>query len=908
MKKIGIIIALVVALVGGVFAYFSFAVMDEEAFAKALQTRLSTALKREVTVGDVERISLFPAPHLSVHSVVVKNAPDASQPEWVSVPEVRVSFPWGAFLKGDVSAYRMVLVTPSVHLEVLPQGRGNWAEAMNGLGEVFSANPVEVKDASFVYTDVTSAMEVKADGISITITPAEGGYAAKGTWKYGEDTYAVDASWKSPARAQTGLTLPLEVKLVSDREQLAWQGDVTGLDARPQLKGKFTLEGGEKSPFLHHQLGTLPDGMKPMKLQFSADVQLDSRAMVVRNGKLDVKDAANAQVLDGVVQWNYLPGAQPQLHWSGAFEQLNADFFAAFSPKFASGDKNAPEDATFVSRFSSFLKSHAGTLQGYAKDVTHNGQKLPYVQWQADVVGGEMHVKRFMAALPGEGQLTADGEVRLLSNDLLFIGKWEAQGAELTKALQVLWPAPENKTQPALGHFAVKSNIAWDKEQLRLSEFQARAGDVLMGGALVFKNEDRLKVESFMKLVNLDVDKVLAFAGAYVESADNEMVVDNPGDLFEQRYANRQFDWVNALGFDVTAGLSLQNFTLFEKAGKQADFTLRLTSSSVGLEQLRADYAGYQMGGDVSVTLQKSNNPLVKAQLVMNRFDAKDIFPELTASRDDKEWEDFLNRPLDLKLLQLYSMELDMRFGSLKVRDLVFDDLHVKANVENGRLGFDEFSGKLWDGVMNVRLALQAGSIPSLAMSFSMENMSLVRMAQSSRLLSSMAGTVRAAGEITTSGAVMRTWLTNAKGEIRLNANDLSIRGVGISTLSRAVPVARQVKDIVQAGEHALSSGITRITEMNGFITIENGEARTPRIIYKSPESEGTIEGEVDLVKENVNILMQFHLLNTVQQGRVPPLLKLVLQGEIDKIKKQLDTQELENYVSQAAAARALKN
>src|SRR5690606_16836504 len=136
-----------------------------------LQTRLATALKREVKIGSVEGISLFPTPHMVAYSVEVANAPSASQPQWIVVPEVQIAFSWADFIRGDASRYHMSLISPATQLEVLPHGRGNWAESLDGLKEVFASAPVEVRDASFHYTDVASGVAIRVEGLSAVVTP-----------------------------------------------------------------------------------------------------------------------------------------------------------------------------------------------------------------------------------------------------------------------------------------------------------------------------------------------------------------------------------------------------------------------------------------------------------------------------------------------------------------------------------------------------------------------------------------------------------------------------------------------------------------------------------------------------------------------------------------------------------------
>lgn len=345
---------------------------------------------------------------------------------------------------------------------------------------------------------------------------------------------------------------------------------------------------------------------------------------------------------------------------------------------------------------------------------------------------------------------------------------------------------------------------------------------------------------------------------------------------------------------------------LFDRKGKRAEFNVRLGVGMAALNNINAEYNGAKIAGSYGIRVEQGQNPYVQVNTSISELDMVDLFPDLARARNDEEWEAYLDETLELMLLQTYRADIKARIGKLNVRDYSFEKVDTEMQLANSQLSINKFTGYLWDGGLNARAAIQAGTIPTMTLAFALENANLIRLSEASRLLKHAAGRIGISGQFSTSGVRLRSWYNSAKGELRVRGNDLSVQGFGISTLARAVPVARQVRDIENASKLALRGGVTRITKLDGMINVDGGKASTPITSYASNESEGSVSGSVDLIKETVDLVMTFHLLNTVEEGRTTPELTLTLQGDIDNIQKELDTQNLENYVSQRAAERAL--
>lgn len=469
---------------------------------------------------------------------------------------------------------------------------------------------------------------------------------------------------------------------------------------------------------------------------------------------------------------------------------------------------------------------------------------------------------------------------------------------------------PKNTEFPPLelGIFGVRTNLAINADQFRFSEFQARIADTLMAGSVILHRDERPKVESYLRVANINLDVISkAIAAMLPESEGVKASEDGAAAAgFGVSYQNTKFNWLNSVGVDVDSDFLINDFVLFDRKGKRGEFNIRIGVGTAALNNIKAEYNGANITGAYGIRIEQGKNPYVQVDTTISELDMVDLFPDLARARNDEEWEAYLDETLELMLLQTYRADIKARIGKLHIRDYSFEKVDTEIHLEDSLLSINKFTGYLWDGGLNARAAIQAGTIPSMTLAFALKDANLIRLSEASRLLKHAAGRVGVGGQFATSGVKLRSWYNGAKGELRVRGNDLSVQGFGISTLARAVPVARQVRDIENASKLALRGGVTRITSLDGMINVDGGKASTPVTNYTSSESAGSVSGSVDLINETVDLVMNFHLLNTVEEGRTTPELTLTLQGDIDNIQKELDTQNLENYVSQRAAERAL--
>lgn len=125
MKKvlIGVGVLLVLILAGVVIAP-SF--IDWNQYRDELAAWVEERTGRQLDIAGGLSLSVLPTPRLVASDVTFANDPDGSADHMVRMDELAVRVALGPLLGGTVRVESVKLVRPSLVLEVLPNGRGNW--------------------------------------------------------------------------------------------------------------------------------------------------------------------------------------------------------------------------------------------------------------------------------------------------------------------------------------------------------------------------------------------------------------------------------------------------------------------------------------------------------------------------------------------------------------------------------------------------------------------------------------------------------------------------------------------------------------------------------------------------------------------------------------------------------------
>lgn len=241
-RWIGIGFPLLIALLGGVVALGP-SLIDWNAYKDPLAEAVGRATGRKLAIAGTLSLELLPRPRLVARTVSLGNAPDGTDPEMARVDRLEVLLaPW-PLLTGRFELRRLDLIGPTILLERLPDGTGNWESVIQHLSRQgregwlqLALERIGISNGTALYRSADGT-ERRLEGIDATLTQsAQGQVAIAGSGKLGLAPLRFEANL-----ASAGGEGPLRI-LVSGGDGEAevtgtlHRGEVLGFQGRLRVK------------------------------------------------------------------------------------------------------------------------------------------------------------------------------------------------------------------------------------------------------------------------------------------------------------------------------------------------------------------------------------------------------------------------------------------------------------------------------------------------------------------------------------------------------------------------------------------------------------------------------------------------------------------------------------------------
>ncbi len=893
MKKLLITLCVLLVLAGIGWAVLIFVVIDAQGAAERITQRLQAATGREIVLNaDDASVSLWPSPRVAYPNFAIAGA--GAEPAFLQADTLQVVLGWGG-LSADAKPASITLKQAELNA-AMGEAAPNWRFQGSGdeLPSYLVDVPIRLENTTLRYAYGGRTTEVAGTNAELQWTAGGqvifDGQSAAGLRIKGQ-AGAVDLTSASAA------SIPLTLELAQDAWVLNLDGMVANPTQRFRFEGAATLKADNVAAML---AGEAAGDMPAASLQAQGALVAVPSAWQWQQVEVTSTGPDNAPVINGKMNLSMQSGADASLILQGQFSRLNGDYLRQLRQRSGFG----------AEQWQAWWQHRMGRVQVNASTLVLNGEEVRQARMVAQVTDGRLQLEEVAAQLPGEAGLTASGTFATVF-PANFRGKAEIKGQSLEGLLNFLAPAGQTVPDQGLDRFLLRGNIAYANQQLQLSELQFAVEKLRASGAIIVKDHASPPVvESFITVQHVNIDhwrKVLATffpplraqATAAQNSSDDAVIY---GDMGESR-----FTWLNAVPYVWRTEWQLNDYTLWGKTGGQTRFKLNIGPGSAALESVNASYNNASITGSYRIQLQPGARPLYNVQGRVSQLDLADISPMVAKKYNDNDWEAFLEQTVQLPFVQSYEGTAQLTFGQLKIKDYIFENISLSSSHSESTLSLDNAQGMLWGGEVSGVMAISAGAIPSFNTAFTIANANLAQYSKISPLLQNAAGVVGMQMELSTSGVTGRSWLTNAEGVVGIVGREIAFSGFGLSTIARAVPVARSVADLERAKQAALKGGMTRFDDVRGQMTIANGEMNMPRLDFASEATSGEIYGKVDLLENTVDLRMEFVLDSTKENGNAPKTV-LLLNGPISSVKKELQSQPLDAYVARKSAQRSLRN
>lgn len=911
MKKILFAVLFLALLFIGSWFGLKMFIVNNGALSKTVIAELKQATGREVLI-DTESadFKLFPSPQVTYRNFSIGNIEGASSPYVLGATKITLKLSLADLFAAEVRPSQIILDGVTLDLETLPSGKQSWVFAAKEAGKnnfhgYFSKIPVVVSQGLVRYSSARHSLQSELKNVNGRISYSEDGKIisfdgnASVLGQNSNILLQVSAADFSAAQAQ----IPLQLMVTSGGVKYTTRGMLSSTNSTPEYKGDLQAGATTFEEILGNVL-SIPVEAVPANSDTNilASGKLTATTNHVAIEGLKIKAIENKNTLaSGVVDVDYMFGKVPYISLAAKMDEADVNRFYKTAQWILAlpESKNADRKKT---------KQHfSGMVDVNIRKASYNQQPIENARLSMTVDNGVYTINEMTFKAPGNTRASLFGVAgEDEDGKATFNGNMELQGMQLEQFVALGAVKGADISALNMGRFILRSNVALSPDQLRFSEMQARIEEMGFAGAIILHREDRLRLESFLRIMNVNFDKFLQLANVFKDKEESSIKKDDKS--LNETFLNRKFNWLAALPLDISSDFLLENFVLFERKGDRARFQLNAGLSRLALNKVDAVFNGARLAGNFSLKTEADKNPYMDLDLQATEIDLADIFPFLNHIQNDDEKALFLEQPLDMMFLKTYRGHVKAQIGTLSMRQYQFKNTNLEVKLDNNQFDVLRFDSNFWDGAMQVSASLQAGAIPSFSLSFILSNSNLVELAQTTPFLKYAAGRMSLQGKVGTSGVALKSWLKNASGAVSVNSKNVSFQGFGMASLARSVSIARSVSDIVNAKRLALDGGITQMRDFNGQLNFTNGTVQITQLPFASDDATGAVSGSVNLLNDTLDLNLDFALLSTQDPGKTPPNIRLNLQGDIDHIQKELATQELEAYVARDAAARVLGN
>jgi AsmA protein len=262
-----------------------------------------------------------------------------------------------------------------------------------------------------------------------------------------------------------------------------------------------------------------------------------------------------------------------------------------------------------------------------------------------------------------------------------------------------------------------------------------------------------------------------------------------------------------------------------------------VTDATISLDDIRAN-------GSVSVAM--ASKPSVTASLSVDTLDLRTLIggggpaPAAASSAPSA---------IDLSMLRLFNADIRFAANQLAYGDVKVGPTTATLSVTEGVAKLNIPQAGFYEGVVVASVTANgAGSVPSIELAASMENVQSLPLLMDAAGFDKIEGQLKASVQVTGAGADSQTFARSLNGPVSVMVSNGAIRGIDIAGL------VRNVRSLIDAGYSQDANAKTEFTELAVNVNIANGVAQAETIRVLGPFVRMSGSGSVDLAEQSIDM------------------------------------------------------
>ncbi len=887
--KIPAIIVGVIVLLLGALTFILPAMINTDPIIAALKQEVEAITGRELVLGKVT-VSVVPAAKISIDGVALRNDELSSKNHFLRANKLVIHLNLiDALTGGDApSEANIELIAPHIELERFRDGNANW-EFLNTQKQTPKQQTgfrllVVNGTASFTHHQQDYFETLSGINGDLRLSLSQATVTMSGMMR--KEPMGLNANCKVH---QFGHLASYDMECSSELKQannvIGYKGRVLNREGAVVMRGKVDVKAEDSRQWIDVMMGKgkSPFGAyytKPFPLTLSADTYADDSKLVINLLQISSQNSSGK----GAVSADF-SGNDSRWTVNLWFDSLDIDQIRP--------EHKGRESVDIFALNQGFPAAIDAQITLQAKAMTFHEVAFADVVAKADMGDGEIVVSNLTMKTPAEGNLITLGRLVSKADGLEYDGQVEAYGESLRALAPLMGIALADIPEDAFGQFRSRFNLIARPSLTTISELRLVTGDnmQLAGGVNIYHGGAN-RVDATVGLRNFD------FAPFEALWLQGHHLFANPQEVVGHPFG---FEWLKTLDKHINLIVKLDNYQLLGLKGAPTELKLSMAPNELQASDINAQWGGSRISGQIALQhLPNAERPFVTSQLMISDIRLGNAFLDTMRTSGDETmvnkgpWSN--TKRIGFWPLHYFDGEADLRIRRIEHDSATVYNLRAMAKLKDFRLQAENMEFGIWGAAGQANLAVESAVVPSLDISFGIQNAQLKELLASFVDYSNLNGTISLSGKIGFSGLNYADWIKDIKGYVTLDARSVFVQEFNLPAVVRAIASVRAVSGLANSIRLAQDKGASRIDNINGTAAFANGQLTITRLTMRANESVGEISGSMDLQNWLMQLTFKFGLITLAQSGY--PFLYAHLTGPIDAPELRLDAKEVEAFLA----------
>ncbi len=883
MKKLlYVILALIIILIAAVLLTPSF--IDVNKYKSEVISQFKAATGYEMTIKGEVKLSLFPKVQVVAKDISIFNGTT----NLVNIEQI-TAYPLAKTLFSEqVKIDSIKVERPIVSLGKTEAGN-NWdmspiTSSLPGIGKKLDMQitSMEIIDGKLDYADKVKDKTYNFSNMNFktNIMMLKGPLGFDGSMKYND----LDLSAKGTIQNFATPKFSITTKLLNS--EIFYDGSLQ--------TGKFSVKSTDIQPLADFlELASWAKQLEKKTVDVAGEINYSKEKIDLRNLKISVGNTSGEGDLSSTL------GDKLAIIAKMKFKTLDLD--QLMPGKIEGGKKEDTEKSK-----DQHIKEISAELDISADSVIFGAANYKNLSIKATSESGSVSLQPFSIDFPKSGKAEMFGVLSDDSQGRVFEGHLTANSDNLGEILKSFKVNIANLKPGSFQNFKFDSEVIVNLREhpsADLSDSALTLDDSLFKGNIALDFNDIPRIGLNGTINALDMDKYL------VADVPPPPVTGKQGTAPTEDKPYR-IEWLEKLPVKGNLNVLIGKVTYDKEPYSNLRLRANFKPDNLEIDEASASGRKIQFSAQGAIYTFAGKKPKfnIKANLgKINLADFIPVDPNATAAPRPQDKSRWAKEPFNLSFLRKMDMDFTGNILSFTHGKYVFDNMAVKAYVEDGKFVVEKASGNLFGGKIEANGNVEASAVPSVAIAALGNGVDINKLLDAVTDNKRVSGKVNFSGSVAASGIYQLAMMTNLTGSLSFLSNNLVIRGFDIDGMSQQLTNTNNVTDVISiartvAGEEA----VTYLKAVDGIIVFENGGARQQGkgIKINATGGQGLYSGNANLVNWSMDTNAIFQI-NTPDR-KAKPELGIHIYGAIDEPKKDVNLDAIKRYISNRRAKQLL--